>query len=134
MKKHKHVVVGLSERLGENQRGVFANKLIKQGQIIEVAPALVIPKSQSESVEMTTLSDYVFEWGDDGESLAIALGYGSLYNHSYSPNAEYCQDFDAKLFEITALKDIQKGEEININYNGEPEDKTPLWFETAVVP
>jgi len=29
-----------------------------------------------------------------------------------------------------ALRPIKKGEEITVNYNGEPDDKTPIdWFE-----
>jgi SET domain-containing protein len=31
--------------------------------------------------------------------------------------------------EYKALRDIKKGEEILVNYNGEPDDKTPIdWF------
>lgn len=130
MKRHKLVKVGISKKIGDNQRGVFANYVIKEGQIIEEAPALVIPKEQADTVHSTTLQDYVFEWGDDGKELALALGYGSLYNHSYEPNAYYEQDFDNNVFEIVAHRDIPKGEEITINYNGTPEDHSPLWFTT----
>jgi SET domain-containing protein len=59
--------------------------------------------------------------------VAVALGYGSLYNHSYQPNARY-DDESGKTKVFSALRDIAPGEEIVVNYNGVPEDKTPVWF------
>jgi SET domain-containing protein len=35
---------------------------------------------------------------------------------------------DELMMEIIAIKDINEGEEITINYNGDPEKKDPLWF------
>ena len=113
--------------------GVFAKKSFNPNNLIELAPALVIPKDHVDTVNTTSLIDYVFEWGDEGDSLALALGFGSLYNHSYNPNAYYLQDFENGTFEFYTLRKIEKGEEITINYNGEPEDLSPLWFETAPV-
>ena len=64
---------------------------------------------------------------------ALALGYGSLYNHSYRPNARYVDLGDrTKLF--TAIWDIAAGEEITVNYNGEPGDETPVGFEVIEGP
>jgi hypothetical protein len=55
-------------------------------------------------------------------------GYGSLYNHSYRPNARYV-DLAGRTKVFTALRDIAAGEEITVNYNGEPGDVTPVGFE-----
>jgi SET domain-containing protein len=30
--------------------------------------------------------------------------------------------------EVVAIRDIHAGEEITINYNGDPENQAPLWF------
>ena len=60
--------------------------------------------------------------------LALALGYGSLYNHSYRPNARY-DDVGQRTKLFTALRAIEPGEEITINYNGDPEDGSPVGFE-----
>ena len=71
------------------------------------------------------MSGYCFEWGRG--TVAVALGYGSLYNHSYQPNARYDDESgQAKVFR--AIRDIAPGEEIVVNYNGEPGDETPVWF------
>ena len=64
-----------------------------------------------------------------GEDKALALGYGSLYNHSYTPNARYFTNIENQSIDFYARKDIREGEEIMVNYNGDPEDQSPLWFE-----
>jgi SET domain-containing protein len=54
------------------------------------------------------------------------LGYGSIYNHSHSPNADWKQNFKTNSMVYRAIKPIKKGEEILVNYNGEPDDMTPI--------
>lgn len=51
-----------------------------------------------------------------------------LFNHSYEPNATYEINFDNETFDFFAYKDIEAGEEIFINYNGDVDDNDPLWF------
>lgn len=115
-----------SERHG---LGVFAARDFEAEEIIEVCPLILFPKSELQHIRQTTLDDYYFDWGDDGEWYAMALGYGSLYNHSYEPNAEYGMDFDAKTIDFYCIRPIKAGEEITINYNGDPAVNTPVWFE-----
>lgn len=107
-------------------RGVFATRLIKKGELIESAPAIIIPEKEWVNMKNSILSNYVFRWKRDK---AIVLGYGLFYNHSYSPNAYYITNFDNISIDFYAKKDIYKGEEIRVNYNGNPYDKTPLWFD-----
>lgn len=110
-------------------KGVFAARDISAGEIIEVCPVLLFPKDQLASIRATMLDDYYFDWGDDGEWYAVCLGYGSLYNHSYSPNAEYGMDFEAQTIDFYCLKDIAAGDEILINYNGDADNQSKVWFE-----
>ena len=106
-------------------RGVFARRAIPEGEVIETCPVLVLPTGSvgdfSEGV-----GPYVFEWGEG--KLGLALGFGSLYNHSYGPNARY-EDIGGRSKLFVALRDIRAGEEITVNYNGEPGDRSPVWFE-----
>lgn len=104
-------------------RGVFAKKFIPKGTLLEKVPMLVMDK---EDVYGTMIEDYVFEWSK--KTVALALGFGSLYNHSYSANARY-DDLGKRSKSYFAVRDIKKGEEITINYNGSPDDKTPLNFD-----
>jgi len=107
-------------------RGVFARRLICDGEVIERVPVLVLPVGETRSNSGTTrMAGYCFEWGRG--TVAVALGYGSLYNHSYKPNARY-DDESGQTKVFRAIRDIAPGEEIVVNYNGEPEDETPVWF------
>ena len=110
-------------------RGVFARGFIPQGAEIERVPVIVIPADQvlEEDVD-GVVQDYVFQWGRG--TVALALGFGSLYNHSYEPNARY-DDIGRRTKVFTAVTDIQPGDEITINYNGHEEDQTPVWFDVA---
>lgn len=110
-------------------RGVFTTQKIPKGSIIEVCPVIVTPKKQLKHLDKTELYNYYFQWGDDYEDGAFILGYGSLYNHSYKPNAHYLADFEMGTVDFFALKDIAAGEEIFTNYNGDPKNKNKLWFD-----
>jgi SET domain-containing protein len=59
----------------------------------------------------------------------MALGYVPIYNHSYSSNCDYIMDYETETIVIKAVRDIKAGEEIFINYNGEWNDATPIWFD-----
>jgi SET domain-containing protein len=104
-------------------RGVFAKTFIPDGTVIERVPVIVL---SAEDVELCELANYAFVW--HGPKVCIALGYGSLYNHSYAPNARY-DDHGRRTKQFTAIRDIAAGEEITVNYNGEPEDPTPVGFD-----
>lgn len=111
---------------GEYTRGVFAQEAIPAGTLFHQAPVLSYPNEQHKHIEKTSLADYAFEFGV-GRS-AILLGYGMLFNHSYTPNATYEINFENETFDFFAYKDIKAGEEIFINYNGDIDDNDPLWF------
>jgi len=112
-------------------RGVFTYEPIDEGVLIEVCPAIVLPEADLPVIHRTNLHDYYFLWGQEEKSCAIALGFGSLYNHSYEPNAEYVFDYEEQTIDIYSLRPIEAGEEIFINYNGWPDDKNPVWFHQA---
>lgn len=82
-----------------------------------------------KNLKKTSLYDYYFIWEEDEKSGAIALGYGSMYNHAYQPNSRYYVDYEGLTLEIHAIKDIKAGQEITFNYNGEPDDQSKVWFE-----
>lgn len=112
-------------------RGVFCQHPITQDSVIEICPTLDFPADASIHLNKTNLFNYLFEWGEDGQSTILLLGFGSLYNHSYQPNAQYIADAEHLTFTIQALVDIPPNTEITFNYNGEPNDLLPLWFETS---
>jgi SET domain-containing protein len=108
-------------------RGVFARRPIREGEIIERAPVLVLDVGDlDEATAIAGLWTHCFLWGRG--KVALALGYGSLYNHSYDPNARY-DDVGRQTKVFSALRDIAPGEEITVNYNGSPNDPAPVGFE-----
>lgn len=109
-------------------RGVFATKEIKKGEIIEVAPAIFLEFSDFFGTSFNKLFNYYF-WLDD--YVVLALGYGSIYNHSEKNNAEYEINKDEETVTFRAVRNIKPGEEILFNYRGKAKGDTPLWFESS---
>ncbi|AVH63268.1 SET domain-containing protein-lysine N-methyltransferase [Nostoc sp. 'Peltigera membranacea cyanobiont' 213] len=110
-------------------RGIFAQKHFLRGEIVERSPVVVIPAEQVEFLDKTILGNYYYDWED--KAAAIALGLASLFNHSYEPNTYYVKKFAEGEVELIAYRDIEAGEEITANYNGSPNDKSPIWFDVV---
>ena len=72
---------------------------------------VVVPAGTIED-DSTGFGPYVFEWGEG--KVALALGFGSLYNHSYRPNARY-NDVGPQTKAFKALREIAPGEEVTVN-------------------
>lgn len=100
--------------------GVFAKEKIREGEVFEECPLLDlgIPYGHSTPV----LIDYRFNW-PQGEPIwekqVITWGYGSLYNHSETPNAYWRSNKINNTFEFVATKDINPNEEILVYYGDE---------------
>lgn len=110
-------------------RGIYATRDIKKSELIHESPVIISPKDEYIYLKKTVMIEYVFWWGKDLEECALALGYGSLFNHSYTPNALYKLNLNNQTIDIYAYSDIKTGDEILINYNGDPDDDEPLWFD-----
>ena len=41
----------------------------------------------------------------------------------------YYYDYENKTVEYVAVRDIYRGEELTVNYNGKVKDNTPVWFD-----
>lgn len=109
-------------------RGVFTADTIPEGALIEISPVIVLNGDDQSHIHQTKLHDYYFIWGKEENHCAIVLGYGSIYNHSYEPNAEYRPDFKNKTLDFFAFRPIEAGEEITVNYSGHPDGSKKFWF------
>ncbi len=100
--------------------GVFANELIREGEIIEEAPIYDLKISKGEPSSL--MNDYRFNWpqgsGPNWDKQVLAWGYGSLYNHSDNYNAVWNSNLENETFRFIATKDIQPDEEIFVYYGG----------------
>ena len=109
---------GIEIREGPHGRGVYAIRDIPSGETIEICPTIEVEETDVGG----PLGDYVLSSGHDPKLNVFMLGYGSLYNHSGEPCAEY-QQYEEDSLAFVALRDIAKGEEITIDYGEE-------WWET----
>jgi len=112
-------MVGLSKKLGI--RGLIASRTIKKHEIIERCPVLLSPIKDDQYLTKTVMNKYYYEW--NSRYTAIAIGYGGLINHSFEPNARYCFNYRTRELIFKALRAIDPGEEILINYNYLPNSK-----------
>jgi hypothetical protein len=110
---------------------VFAAEAIAAGELIERAPVIPIPGAEWELLEQTTLFDHCFAWGADLQDCAVALGHGSLYNHSYRPNARFVRRLEDLALEFVARRPIAPREEVTINYNEDQDSLAPVWFDLS---
>ena len=114
-------------------RGVIARRAFAPGELIERAPVVVIHPDAWARIEPrldgSGLEGYAFLWGKQSETAALALGYGGLYNHSYAPNARYQKRPELTAIDFLAVRSIEPGDEVTINYGGEPGSEHGVWFE-----
>eukprot|EP00668_Euglena_longa_P009707 GGOE01011739.1.p1 GENE.GGOE01011739.1~~GGOE01011739.1.p1 ORF type:complete len:273 (+),score=45.71 GGOE01011739.1:39-821(+) len=108
--KRYDVAIGLSPLGG---RGVFALRDFEAGELVEACPTLVVHKDDIGG----KLVDYVFFAQDDNYRVLVC-GYGMLYNSSRDANLQYVQNDDGD-FEYIALRRINKGEELFIDYGSD---------------
>jgi SET domain-containing protein len=110
-------------------RGVFALRAFAPGDVVERAPVVVFPRVLVSGLGGTVLDDYWFWWDDACN--ALALGCGSLYNHACPANARFERDFAGRLLVFVAVRAIAPGDEVTINYGGDPDEPAPVWFEST---
>jgi SET domain-containing protein len=114
-------------------RGVFAGRAFGAGEVVEECPVVLIRKPY-EGLHKE-LKTFVFYWevpGSRAATQALALGYGSLYNHANPSNMRYEPDGEALLMRFVAVRDIRPDEELTINYNadgGAAASDEDWWFE-----
>jgi SET domain-containing protein len=107
-------------------RGVYATRAFARGERVEAVPVLLLRPDEQDRLDGTVLDSYVFAWRD---TVAIALGFGSIYNHSWDPNLEYQKRFDQGVIEFVAIRDIAAGDELTTNYTASRPDRPDLWVD-----
>lgn len=117
-------------------RGVFTTKPIKKGAIVEICPVIPFSIKESKVLMKTILGHYIFEWGKSAKMGALPMGYGSLYNHSATPNIDFDTKESRNQIVFTALRDIKAGEELCSNYHNDEEkygDPIDDWTEGPTI-
>jgi len=118
-------------------RGVFATAALAAETVVEVAPVLLLHRADGDHAG--SLARYVFEWDEelDDTAYALALGWGSMFNHSPTPSCRYLRADDddavagltgggawsagnhlAPALVFVTLRAVRAGEELTIDYSG----------------
>ena len=124
--RHSSLYIGSSSGKG---RGIFTEALLPAETIVETAPVIVMDAAERKLLDQTRLHDYIFEWGEDSQQCAMALGWIPIYNHAVPANCEYFMDFEADIIFIKTVRDISPGEELFVNYQGDFDNDKPVWFQ-----
>lgn len=101
-------------------RGVVTTERLRRDDLVHVAPVIVLTWRES----IGKLAHYVWSFPNAKRgghaSAALALGLGSLFNHSRNDNL--CVTFRPARLEIAfwAKRDIDAGEELTVDYGYEP--------------
>lgn len=99
-------------------RGIFASEDIKKGQAVEVSPLLVFKsKKDLKRLMKTDLCRYLYDF--KGKQ-ALALGIGSLFNHSSSANVDWKVLHKEEKILFWASENIKKGQQLFIDYGYDP--------------
>lgn len=112
-------------RRNKKGRGLYAGRDFRKGTVLLEDHVIVFP--DDEAIRSSVVHKYTFTWIQDGAS-AIALGLGSLINHSYEPNVIYQHLWRRERIRFIAHRSIRKGDEIVMNYNHDPDDKRSVGF------
>lgn len=90
----------------------FAKQDIRQGELVEYGIMRRLENFDGNK------SPYVFCWSDDipNHTWAFSTGCAAFYNTSLTPNTSMTRFFDEDRFEIHALVDIKKGDELFHKY------------------
>lgn len=113
-------------------RGGFAERSFLTGQVVETAPVVLLHTDYAALPPQ--IKTYIFNWGDlcgIGNAHALALGYGSLYNHDNPANLRYEADPENLSLKFIATRNIAEGDELTINYNnpcGTDGENDSNWF------
>jgi len=103
---------------GKGGLGVFCKEKILKDEIIEICPLHDLKIDVKK--ENILLYNYRFNYPkNDPTTYVITWGYGCLYNHSDTPNADWKKYNNEFAYAFFALKDIEPGEEICIYYGND---------------
>ena len=95
--------------------GVFSKKNISKNEILEESPYFLIPIDEIDQAK--TCLQYSYPFNEDFK--IIGMGYCCLYNHSLSPNVDYQVDSTNEIMRHYAIRDIEVGEELTLDYGEE---------------
>jgi SET domain-containing protein len=116
-------------------RGVFAARRLAKGETLAEFHTIRLPPEDVTSMRTTLpggglLSHFWFEDDADGAAFVV-LGWIEMVNHATAPNTDRSWRVtpEGEVVTVSALRDIEQGEQLFINYHFEPHAHNPAWAE-----
>lgn len=116
-------------------RGVFSTRAFAAGDLVESCPVVLVNPEDFDAVP-EPIRRLLFNWsaltGSGSGMNALALGYGSLYNHGKPANLRYFAAAADSTLVFVADRPIALGEELTANYNagyGAADSNDDTWFD-----
>tara|TARA_B100000214_G_scaffold296466_1_gene226332 strand:+ start:822 stop:1271 length:450 start_codon:yes stop_codon:yes gene_type:complete len=101
--------------LNNGERGLYASRNYKEGDIIERCPTIPVDIDSNVNI----LNDYYYD-STNSDKFLLSLGYCSLINHSKEKqNCTWEITKDDNFVVMQAIRDIVEGEELYIHYGDE---------------
>jgi hypothetical protein len=103
-----------------------------KNEVVEAAPVFLI--EEEFKLLPKGFQHRVFNWGFLTKSsigIALAMGYGSIYNHSDYPNLRYEADAATNIIRYIAKREIDPDEQLTIHYDQADGEHKPVgedWF------
>ena len=102
-------------------RGVFTREFIPSRALIHISPVLILKGNDKDLSQQGILTNYTYNWFDSQQQ-ALALGLGSMFNHSQKHNVGFIKDKNNTVIRYYTLQNVDAHEELFINYGPH------LWF------
>lgn len=113
------------------QYTILSKDNIAKGEIVEICPVMMCG---IEVKAIEGIKDLIFEIDRTKQQYGMVLGYGSLYQHSETPNMEFGYNKSNKQMYFTAIRMIKAGEELTINYGKDYWDERKNFSTMAPLP
>lgn len=109
-------------------RGVFAARPMRRGEVLGEFHTIRLPPHEVAAMAGSTLSQFWFEDDADGAAFVV-LGWIEMVNHSLAPNVDRAWRArpEGAVVTITALRDIEPGEQLFIDYKFDAKAENPPW-------
>ncbi len=106
---------GFVIRPNNKGRGVYAMRRFRRGQLMMVCPVIVWPRKVAPD---DFIHGYLWQWNTNRRDAALPLGIVSMCNHADVPNMSVLRQYRHLRVVCRALRTIQPGEEILVDYGG----------------
>ena len=103
-------------------RGVYTTQDIPSSTLIHISPVILfaVQDSDASSCYHSVLKEYTYNWTNGCQ--ALALGLGSMFNHSWNHNVGFVRDIKLGVLKYYTIRDVTADSELCINYGPN------LWF------